>query len=160
MQAVQVQDKYEYMFVYEKNGEKIPGFFTRQQLEIYTDKHQKLIQRKNNVHFDRDFSFSTTSGNDTHCRYACIAAEHTVTFYQRSRLSGSGWDGDIGAIRKIQEQKLLYHYSSTEDVESRFRNHSTIPIFTCDGTAIKAARASSGYLQNGRSCCKSQMELG
>lgn len=148
MPADAVQDKYEYLFVYEKNGEKkdfavsaLPDSTWK-----FVDRKQKLIQKgKNNVPLINDFSFSTASGNDTTADILGQQGTYYLLFIKDLQgYPGKGWDGDIRAIRKIQEQKSTIYIITAQrkDVESRFSNHSAIPIFTCDGTAIKtAARA-------------------
>lgn len=149
-----VMDKYDYVFVYEKAGEKKDFIVTvlPDSTWSFVERKQKLIAKgKNNVPKINDFSFTTASGNDTTKAILGQEKEYYLLFIRDLRDYPANWDGDIRAILNItNNSKEVYIITSQRsEVEQRFGNKYVMQskeyhpqIFTCDGTAIKtAARA-------------------
>jgi uncharacterized membrane protein YphA (DoxX/SURF4 family) len=151
MPADAVPDKYEYVFVYEKGGEKKE--FNVSALPdstwTFTERKQKLVQKgKNNVPLINDFSFTTAAGNDTTAAILGQQGEYFLLFIGYMNDYPANWDGDIRLTKELMTKgkKLYIITSQSKEVEKRFSNQlgsEAVPlIFTCDGTAIKtAARA-------------------
>lgn len=149
-----VPDKYDYVFVYEKDGQKkefsvnaLPDSTWK-----YSDRKQILVQKgKNNIPLINDFSFTTASGNDTTEAILNQPGTYYLLFIQNLGNYPSGnWEEDKKVLEKAAASNLpLYIVTSQRaDVEKRFPGAM---IFTCDFTAIKtAARANPAlYLMKG-----------
>ncbi|MBL0146456.1 MAG: hypothetical protein IPP48_12640 [Chitinophagaceae bacterium] len=157
-----VPDKYDYTFVYQKNGEKKE--FTTSALPDSTwqfvDRKQVLIQKgKNNVPLINDFSFTTQSGNDTTEAVLTQQGEYYLLFVKDFVNYPSNWNRDLSLVNELALKKPLYIITSNYDLTNKRFNFqegsglkkNLIPIFTCDATAIKTAARSNPtlYLMNG-----------
>lgn len=162
MPADAVQDKFEYVFVYEKDGVK-KEFTTNlpDSTWKYVDRTQTLVQKgKNNVPLINDFSFTTTSGTDTTEAILVQSGEYYLFFIKTMEDYPQNWDKDIRLIQAIEkEKKPVYIITAQPDkVREKFSNKIVLErkeyiplIFTCDVTAIKtAARTNPAvFLMNG-----------
>lgn len=162
MPADAVQDKFEYVFVYEKDGVK-KEFTTNlpDSTWKYVDRTQTLVQKgKNNVPLINDFSFTTTSGTDTTEAILGQSGEYYLFFIKTMEDYPQNWDKDIRLIQAIEkEKKPVYIITAQPDkVREKFSNKIVLErkeyiplIFTCDVTAIKtAARTNPAvFLMNG-----------
>ncbi|HQW61374.1 MAG: DoxX family protein [Chitinophagaceae bacterium] len=153
MPADAIPDKFDYVFIYSKNGEKKE--FTVNALPdstwTYADRKQILIQRgKNNIPLINDFSFGTASGTDTTDAILGQPGEYYLLFIQNVKNYPVNWDEDKKVLEKIQQKsKSVYLVTSGRgDVEKRFPGET---VFTCDFTAIKTAARSNPtlYRMNG-----------
>ena len=154
MPADAIPDKYEYVFVYQKNGEK-KEFSTSNLPDSswqYLDRKQTLVQKgKNNVPLINDFTFTTASGTDTTAAILGQSGEYYLLFIKEMDGYPAKWDGDIQLIEKaVKQNKPIYIITGQpQQVKDRFAGKCKIDgkdydpvIFTCDVTAIKtAARA-------------------
>ncbi len=162
MPADAVQDKYEYVFIYEKDGVKKE--FTNNLPDStwkYLDRKQTLVHKgKNNVPLINDFSFTTESGNDTTAAILGQSGEYYLFFIKTLEDYPQHWDKDIKLINDItKEKKPVYIITAQPDsVKVKFAGKLMLegkeylpPVFTCDVTAIKtAARANPAvFLMNG-----------
>jgi uncharacterized membrane protein YphA (DoxX/SURF4 family) len=162
MPADAVQDKYEYVFIYEKDGVKkeFTGGFPDSTWK-YVDRKQTLVQKgKNNVPLINDFTFTTQSGNDSTEAILGQSGEYYLFFIKTLEDYPQHWDKDINLISTIEkENKPIYIITAQPDkVKEKFAGKFSadgktyLPlIFTCDVTAIKtAARANPAiFLMNG-----------
>jgi len=148
MPADAVQDKYSYVFTYEKDGVKKE--FTTDLPDSswkYVDRKQTLVQKgKNNVPLINDFTFTTASGTDT--TEAILGEDREYYLYfiktvdEYPELKGK----DVRLIDDITNSKKPIYIVTGQPDKIRFilpaKIVGDIPIFTCDVTAIKtAARA-------------------
>ena len=146
-----IPDKYDYVFIYQKNGEKkefstgnIPDSSWQ-----YVDRKQTLIEKgKNNVPLINDFSFTTVSGNDTTTAILGQQREYYLLFIKDLEQYPANWDGDIKLVEKAAgtNRPLYIVTGQPQKVKERFAGkciHKGIvfepPIFSCDVTAIKTA---------------------
>ncbi len=162
MPADAVPDKYEYVFIYEKNGVKKE--FTTSLPDStwkYVDRKQTLVQAgKNNVPLINDFSFTTESGTDSTEAILGQRGEYYLLFIKTLEDYPQDWDKDIRVIlQAVKDKKPVYIVTGQpEKVKKKFEGKFLLEgkeyvpvIFTCDVTAIKtAARANPAlFLMNG-----------
>ena len=107
MPADAIPDKFDYVFIYSKNGEKKE--FTVNALPdstwTYADRKQILIQRgKNNIPLINDFSFGTASGTDTTDAILGQPGEYYLLFIQNVKNYPVNWDEDKKVLEKIQKK--------------------------------------------------------
>ena len=154
MPADAVPDKFEYVFIYQKNGEKKE--FAANSLPDsswqYVDRKQTLVQKGiNNTPLINDFTFTSTSGNDTTTAILSQPDEYYLLFIKDLDSYPDNWNNDRKLIEKAAiEKRAIYLVTGQPDkVKERFTGKFPIDgkpyepvIFSCDVTAIKtAARA-------------------
>ena len=158
-----IPDKYDYVFIYQKSGEKkefstgnIPDSSWQ-----YVDRRQTLIEKgRNNVPLINDFSFTTMSGNDTTTAILGHQGEYYLLFIKDLEQYPANWDEDIKLVEKAAgtNRPLYIVTGQPQKARERFAGkcmHNGIlfepPIFSCDVTAIKtAARANPAlFLMDG-----------
>ena len=149
MPADAIQDKKDFVFVYEKNGEK-----KEFQVSKLPDSSWKFFERKeiliekgkNNVPLINDFSLTTEIGNDTTEDILNQKGVYYILFIKDLSDYPTNWDGDIKAILAITTKNIpLYIVTAQRDkVKEKFSNKYVMQskeyvplIFTCDATAIK-----------------------
>ena len=169
-----VPDKFDYTFVYQKNGEKkefgvnnIPDSTWQ-----FVDRKQTLIQKgKNNIPLINDFSFTTESGNDTTEAILGQEGEYYLMYtslFDEIKNPAKDWMEDIILLIKANtlNKKLFIVTTQIEQAKKRYQvfiegKKITQPIFTCDATALKTVARSNPtlYLMNG-SIVKQKWGLG
>ena len=169
-----VPDKFDYTFVYQKNGEKkefgvnnIPDSTWQ-----FVDRKQTLIQKgKNNIPLINDFSFTTESGNDTTEAILGQEGEYYLMYtslFDDIKNPAKDWMEDIILLIKANtlNKKLFIVTTQIEQSKKRYQvfiegKKITQPIFTCDATALKTVARSNPtlYLMNG-SIVKQKWGLG
>ncbi len=147
MPADAVQDKYSYVFIYEKDGVKKEFATMQDSTWKYVDRKQTLVQKgSNNVPLINDFSFTSQFGNDTTEAILTQPGEYYLYFVKTvdeyPELKGK----DIRLINDmVDSKKPIYIVTAQPDKIGSIlpvKSVGDIPIFTCDVTAIKtAARA-------------------
>lgn len=154
MPANAIPDKYDYVFIYQKNGEK-KEFHTNELPDSswqYVDRKQTLIQKgSNNVPLINDFTFTSQSGNDTTSAILGQPGEYYLLFIKELDNYPVNWNDDISLINKlVAAGKPIYIVTGQpQKVREKFAGKCRPDgavyepiIFTCDVTAIKtAARA-------------------
>ena len=169
-----VPDKFDYTFVYQKNGEKkefgvnnIPDSTWQ-----FVDRKQTLLQKgKNNIPLINDFSFTTESGNDTTEAILGQEGEYYLMYtslFDEIKNPAKDWMEDIILLIKANtlNKKLFIVTTQIEQSKKRYQvfiegKKITQPIFTCDATALKTVARSNPtlYLMNG-SIVKQKWGLG
>ena len=150
MPADAIPDKFDYNFVYQKDG--INKDFTTSQLPdsswTFVERKQILLQKgKNNVPRINDFSLTDSTGADVTEDLLGQNAAYYLFFIKDFDNSPAMWIEDFKAFLQKAKQKNLSVYIVTADKERAIHlfnklNNFDLPIFTCDATAIKtAARA-------------------
>lgn len=150
MPADAVPDKFEYSFIYEKNGEKkefavsaLPDSTWK-----YADRKQTLVQAgKNNVPLINDFSLTAADGGDS--TEAILNKESYYLFFIKNMEEAEvkHWENIFrDVVKKAKENNMPIYVitSDTKNADAFFNqvNSFNLPIYTTDGTAIKtAARA-------------------
>jgi hypothetical protein len=167
-----VQDKYTYVFIYEKDGVKKE--FTTDLPDSswkYIDRKQTLEQKgSNNVPLINDFTFTTESGTDTTEAILGEDRDYYLFFVKTLEDYPKDLGKDFLLVKSIADAgKPLYIITAQPDkvkmniravlwVNQKFGVTYMVhgkeylpPIFTCDVTAIKtAARANPAvFLMNG-----------
>ena len=150
MPADAVPDKFENIFIYEKDGVKKD--FTVKALPDSTwkfvDRKQTLIEKgKNNVPLVNDFSLTAADGNDS--TETILNKENYYLFFVKNIKEAivERWQSTFrDFIKKAKERNMPVYIvtSDTKNADVFFNqlNNYNLPIFTTDGTAIKtAARA-------------------
>lgn len=149
MPADAIPDKYDYVFVYEKNGEQKE--FTMDALPDstwkYVDRKQTLVQAgKNNIPPINDFSLKMNDGDSTE---VILNKEHYYLFFIKTidEAVVDRWQSVFrDVVKKAKENKIPIYVvtSDTKGAEGFFNqvNNFNLPVYTTDATAIKtAARA-------------------
>jgi uncharacterized membrane protein YphA (DoxX/SURF4 family) len=149
MPADAIQDKFEYVFTYEKDGVKkefhgvgsLPDSTWK-----FSERKQVLVEKgKNNVPLINDFSLTTESGNDTTEVILGQNTDYYLLFIKDLNDYPANWDEDIRVIQRITDKNIpVYIVTSQRDkVKEKFgkyvlqgKEYSPL-IFTCDVTAIK-----------------------
>jgi len=169
-----VPDKFDYTFVYQKNGEKkefgvnnIPDSTWQ-----FVDRKQTLVQKgKNNIPLINDFSFTTESGNDTTEAILGQEGEYYLMYtslFDEIKNPAKDWMEDLALLinANVLRKKLFIITTQIEQAKKRYQvfiegKKITQPIFTCDATALKTLARSNPtlYLMNG-SIVKQKWGLG
>jgi uncharacterized membrane protein YphA (DoxX/SURF4 family) len=158
-----VPDKFDYTFIYQKNGQKREFGVTNlpDSTWQFVDRKQVLVQKgKNNIPLINDFSFTTESGNDTTEAILGVAKEYYLLFIKDVEELPKKWEADKDIVKESIFRKPLYIITSNYNGASRryyyedggeAKEKISQPIFTCDATAIKTAARSNPtlYLMNG-----------
>ncbi len=148
-----VPDKFDYTFIYKKNGET--KNFTVSALPDSTwefvDRKQVLIEKgNNNIPLINDFILKSESGIDTTEAILNQPGEYYLLFAKDFDIDEDNWYADFNSFYK--NSKLPVYMVTADPVNAK--KVLTIPsliILTCDVTAIKtAARVNPTlYLMNG-----------
>ena len=153
MPANAIQDKFEYMFTYEKDGLKqdfkssAPDSTWK-----FVDRKQTLIQKgSNNIPIINDYSLTTENGNDSTEDILSAKGEYYLLYIKDLEGYPENWDADatfIAATKKAGKQ--LYIVSSqVEKVKAYLGKKellkdkiNSISFLSCDATVMKTvARA-------------------
>jgi uncharacterized membrane protein YphA (DoxX/SURF4 family) len=145
MPANAVPDKFDYSFIYEKNGQK--SEFTTTNLPdstwSFVDRKQILVKKgQNNVPVISDFMLTTQSGTDTTDTILQYAGEYYLLFikdFDNYKVDG---DKDLLLAENLHKKKIPFYIVSSqpEKAKERFKKVAAdLPIFTCDVTVIKTA---------------------
>jgi hypothetical protein len=149
MPANAIADKFDMTFVYEKNGEKKE--FSTDALPdsswTFVDRKQILVQPgKNNIPVINDFSFTTASGNDTTEAILGQRNRYYILFIKDFKNLPAKFRKDQELAVAAGQSGIPFYVitGQREMVEKRFNSLSlkqgiTIPVFTCDATALKTA---------------------
>jgi uncharacterized membrane protein YphA (DoxX/SURF4 family) len=145
-----VPDKFEYVFVYEKDN--VQKEFSMKQLPDSTwkfkDRKQILLEKgKNNVALINDFSLTAADGGDS--TETILSKDHYYLFFIKNMEEAvvERWQNIFrDVVKKAKEKNMMIYVvtSDTKYADGFFNqvNNYNLPIFTTDGTAIKtAARA-------------------
>ncbi len=149
MPADAVPDKFDYIFIYEKNGEKKEFGMTAlpDSTWKYVDRKQILIEAgKNNIPPINDFSLKMGEGDSTE---TILNKAHYYLFFIKTidEAVVDRWQSVFRDVVKNAKQKNIPIYvvtSDTKGAEGFFNqvNNFDLPVYTTDATAIKtAARA-------------------
>lgn len=137
------QDKFEYTFFYKKDG--VEKEFTLAQTPdstwTYSREGSKKLISKGNGKLPKinDFTLNTASGNDT---TEALLSQSGPYYLFMFKEVGSGVNSRmISNFNGIREKTKLPCFYVTADPAnlSKQIGNNTIPILTCDGTALKTA---------------------
>ncbi|MEO5984667.1 MAG: BT_3928 family protein [Ferruginibacter sp.] len=153
-----VQDKYEYSFIYEKNGEKKE--FTADALPdstwTFNERNQKLVQKgKNNIPLINDFKLNTAVGTDSTEQVFTLNENYYLMFLQFPSAHTKAWIKDLRVLMTdtSRTKKIFLITSQRNEAEDFVRKNNFFfdNIFTADATAIKTAARSNPalYLMKG-----------
>ncbi|MEP7108812.1 MAG: BT_3928 family protein [Ferruginibacter sp.] len=150
MPADAVPDKYEYSFVYEKNGEK-KEFATNNLPDStwkFAERKQTLVTEGiNNIAAINDFSLVDSAGIDVTEDILGQPGGYYLFFLQNLNEGISRWSpafSDLSQKARQENHPIFIITSDREKVNAFFniRNNYHLPVLTSDATAIKtAARA-------------------
>ena len=141
-----VPDKYDYKFVYKKNGESKE--FTVSSLPDSTwefvERKQVLVEKgKNNVALINDFILKTQSGNDTTEAILNSTGEYYLLFI-KEYPGDVEWSATEAYLQTRDKEKPCFVVTSQPKEMNKLLNDGrarayVVDILTCDGTAIKTA---------------------
>jgi hypothetical protein len=146
MPANAIPDKFDYIFIYEKNGEKkefkvsaLPDSTWK-----FVDRKQTLVKKgSNNIPLINDFSLGL-NGVDSTEAILSQPGEYYLFFVNDLQKGTNAWSTafvDLWQKAKDQSRKL-YIVTAQPDVANQYfnqLNNFNVPVLTCDGTAIKTA---------------------
>lgn len=145
-----VPDKFDYKFVYKKNGEQKE--FGMSELPDSTwefvDRKQVLIAKgKNNMPLINDFILKTGAQNDTTEALLQTAGEYYLLFVKDATEISGSQDADLQFVKATAGtgKKVFVIASERNKTEARYAALSasgktiTVPVLTCDATALKTA---------------------
>ena len=149
MPADAIQDKFTYLFIYEK--ENVTKEFTTSNLPDSTwkfvDRKQTLVEKgKNNVPLINDFALKDSLGNDSTEAILSLPASYLL-FLKEMDPDVDRWLSVFADVVKKAKQQNIPLYIITADSKKVFNffnksNSYNLPVLICDVTAIKtAARA-------------------
>jgi len=145
-----IPDKYDYQFVYEKNGEKKNYAVTDlpDSTWNFVERKQTLIQKGiNNIPLINDFSLTDEDGNDVTESILNEPGKYYLLFMKEAPDNGDAWQKDLKRISDELKQKNIHFYivTATRSLVKTLIDRLNISyegILTSDATAIKtAARA-------------------
>ena len=148
-----VADKFDYKFIYKKNGESKEFAVSAlpDSTWEFVDRKQVLVEKgKNNVPLINDFILKTESGNDTTDAILGQPGEYYLLIAKDFNIKEDEWYADFN--RFYTSSKVPVYLVTSDPVNAK--KVITTPgliILTCDVTAIKtAARVNPTlYLMNG-----------
>jgi uncharacterized membrane protein YphA (DoxX/SURF4 family) len=161
MPANAIQDKYEYVFTYEKDGVKKDFKTSPDSTWTYVDRKQTLIQKgSNNVPLINDFSLTTESGVDSTNDILNYKGEYYLLYIKDLEGYPSNTYNDVEFIKScLVNKKPLYVVTSQLTKVKDYLSKSAllkerigeIKFLTCDATVMKTvARVNPTlYLMNG-----------
>ena len=145
MPANAIQDKYEFMFTYEKDGAKkefkssAPDSTWK-----YIDRKQTLIQKgSNNVPIISDYSLSTENGNDSTEAILSTKGEYYLLYIKDMEGYPENWDADVKFLEKCnKENKKVFIVTSQlnkvkDYLVKKYAGAAQIQFLTCDATVMK-----------------------
>ncbi len=157
MPANAVPDKFDYLFIYEKDGaqnefkaDAIPDSTWK-----FIDRKQTIVQKgSNNIPVISDFSLTTESGTDSTSEILNTPGEYYLLYVKDLVNYPEKWNGDIDFAKNISSsgKKIFIVTAQLNQVKRRFAALGNSIIFlTCDATVMKTvARVNPTlYLMNG-----------
>ncbi len=147
MPADAIQDKFEYVFSYEKDGVKkeFPMTALPDSTWKFSERKQTLIEKgKNNIPLINDFSMTDSDGNELTDSILSNQSVYYLVFMRVLPESSANWLSDLKRIgtEAAAQNKKIFVVTAQRDVVEKFlvKNNITVDnIFTCDATAIKTA---------------------
>lgn len=161
MPANAIQDKYEYSFIYEKDGVQKEFKSSADSTWKFVDRKQTLIEKgSNNIPIINDFSLSTESGNDSTDAILTTNGEYYLLYIKDLDGYPKNWDGDAILLNKLhaENKKIFVVTSQMEKIKQHFGGIKTmetilpsLQFLTCDAVVLKTvARVNPTlYLMNG-----------
>lgn len=161
MPANAVPDKFDYLFIYEKNGaqkefkaDAIPDSTWK-----FVDRKQTIVQKgSNNIPVISDFSLTTENGTDSTDAILNTAGDYYLLYIKDLENYPKKWDRDLVLINSFLNgnEKIMVVTSQLKQVKERIgklqnANSKNIIFLTCDATVMKTvARVNPTlYLMNG-----------
>jgi uncharacterized membrane protein YphA (DoxX/SURF4 family) len=139
-----VPDKYDYVFVYKKDGEakefKVSAL--PDSTWLFAERKQILLEKgKNNIPLINDFIFTTASGNDTTEAVLGQPGEYFILFVKEFNRKEDVWYGDFIKFYTGLKQPVYMVTGDRKNANDIFNRpgQPRLPVFTCDVTAIKTA---------------------
>jgi uncharacterized membrane protein YphA (DoxX/SURF4 family) len=139
-----IADKYDYSFVYKKNGKQ-------QEFKVealpdstwdFVERKQKLVEKgKNNIPLINDFILTTESGNDTTEAILSQPGKYYLLFAKEFNQDEDTWYGDFMQFVSTTKRPVYLVTADRKAANEIFKKTGVVKllIFTCDGIAIKTA---------------------
>ena len=154
-----IPDKYDYVFIYEKEGIKkeFPVTALPDSTWKFSERKQLLIQAgKNNVLLINDFSLTADDGTDATETILHNAGEYYLFFIKEVPNNTTKWITELKNVFYLagETNKKIFVVTAQRDAVKELFVKNGLPvnnIYTCDATAIKtAARTNPAlYLMKG-----------
>ena len=157
-----VPDKYDYVFVYKKNGQEkefrvdaLPDSSWQ-----FAERKQVLLQKgKNNIPLINDFVLSTVSGDDSTEAVLSTQGEYYLLFVKDISLFAKDWveDQRVAVVLTERGKQVYLVTAQRKPAEERYGSLAiagrklNIPLLTLDVTSLKTAARNNItlYLMNG-----------
>jgi uncharacterized membrane protein YphA (DoxX/SURF4 family) len=152
-------DKFDYSFIYQKGGQQKE--FTTSNLPDSTwqfvEQKKVLVEKGNGkLPLINDFSLTGLSGTDSTEAILGQSTTYYLFFINNMNEANVGWEFAFDKLwrkAKLQNRSIYVVTSETESTQHYFnkQNKYNVPVYTCDGTAIKTAARSTPtiFLMNG-----------
>lgn len=148
-------DKYETVFIYEKNGEKkefsMDNYPWQDSTWHFVDRVDKLVQKGNAEPPVKDFVISDFNGNDSTQQVLQMPGYLFLFMVKDTHEAGAGWDAKMRSLLKDCRQQGIRVYgitaSSLPEVQRFEQAHQLpFPFLQMDATVIKTAARSNPCL--------------
>jgi uncharacterized membrane protein YphA (DoxX/SURF4 family) len=136
-----VPDKFDYKFVYKKNGEskEFAADTLPDSTWEFVDRKQILIAKgKNNVPLINDFILKSENGNDTTEAILNEPGEYYMLLAKDFNPNEDKWYGDF-KLFCTKSTLPVYLVTSDPDAAKKILKIPCLVILACDGTALKTA---------------------
>ncbi len=147
MPANAIQDKYDYIFVYKKEGvqKEFKADATPDSTWEFVDRKQTLVQKgSNNIPVISDFSLTTESGTDTTDAVLNTAGKYYLLYIKDLETYPTNWEEDVALINRFLAagKKVMVVTSQLTPVKVRMKKIdskylSNLILLTCDATVMK-----------------------
>lgn len=154
-------DKYDYVFIYKKNGvqKEFKADATPDSTWEFVDRKQTLVQKgNNNIPVISDFSLTTESSTDSTDAILNTKGEYYLLYIKELETYPKKWNEDLSLINRFLAagKKVMVVTSQLTPVKNKMKNLdkkfiSNLIFLTCDATVMKTvARVNPTlYLMNG-----------
>ncbi len=161
MPANAVADKYDYSFIYKKDGaqKEFKADATPDSTWEFVDRKQTLTQKgSNNIPVISDFSLTTESGTDSTNAILNTSGEYYLLYIKELETYPTNWKEDVVLINRFLSagKKVMVVTSQLTPVKDRMKKvnskyRTNLIFLTCDATVMKTvARVNPTlYLMNG-----------
>lgn len=140
-------DKYLYTFYYKKDNEEKDFEYGKQPDSTWIYQEAKLPKKRllekgnNKAALINDFILTTESGNDTTEAILSQPGEYYILFAKEFNRDEDTWYGDFIQFVSVTKRPVYLVTADRKAANEIFKKSGAVglPIFTCDGIAIKTA---------------------
>jgi uncharacterized membrane protein YphA (DoxX/SURF4 family) len=133
-----IQDKFEYSFVYEKDGLQKEFKSSADSSWTFKERKQTLVQKgSNNIPLINDFTLSTESGTDSTEDILNTKGEYYLLYVKDMDNYPTNWKGDISLLQNLQKSNKKVFVITAQTFKAMKLPLPEITYLTCDATVLK-----------------------